>query len=205
MIITIDELLERLETTDGTTLPSIQERRNLEARLRGLEIAVRHMTNNKFHWPEFQTEGQMSFDRDTRKITGAPFQEAGFTVGDSVDLFQDGPVMTTRIIHRDNIQHELGVYTITEVGEDYIIVDEPIRTMSVYAVATLVDYPDDIKDGVANILRYERKMGLKTGIKSETISRYSVTYYDVNGGDTIEGYPASLFGFLDKYKRLRWS
>ena len=47
-------------------------------------------------------------------------------------------------------------------------------------------------------------MRSKTGIKSETLSRHSVTYYDMDHENSLDGYPASLVGFLEPYKQMRW-
>ena len=69
---------------------------------------------------------------------------------------------------------------------------------------TLVEYPADILSGVVKLLKYDAKMGDKLGLKSESVSRMSKTYYDVNASENIEGYPAALMSFLDKYKELRW-
>ncbi len=40
-----------------------------------------------------------------------------------------------------------------------------------------------------------KSMGAKLGIKSESIARMSITYYDVNASDNIEGFPAAKFSF----------
>lgn len=71
-------------------------------------------------------------------------------------------------------------------------------------MVTLVNYPPDIKRGVKKLIQYDKKMSGKIGIKSETISRMSTTYYDVNAAENIEGYPVSLLSFLKKYERIRW-
>ena len=44
----------------------------------------------------------------------------------------------------------------------------------------------------------------KVGIKSETLSRHSVTYYDQDAGNQVMGYPASLMGFLSPYIKARF-
>ncbi|WP_336272164.1 hypothetical protein [Lactococcus lactis] len=54
------------------------------------------------------------------------------------------------------------------------------------------------------MLQYDVTMGDKLGIKSESIARMNITYYDMNSSESINGYPASLFGFLKKYKKMRW-
>ena len=44
----------------------------------------------------------------------------------------------------------------------------------------------------------------KVGIKSETLSRHSVTYFDLDKTNQVMGYPVSLLGFLEKYKKVRF-
>ena len=44
----------------------------------------------------------------------------------------------------------------------------------------------------------------KVGIASETISRHSVTYFSMDGDNSIMGFPKSLMGFLTPYKKARF-
>ena len=53
-------------------------------------------------------------------------------------------------------------------------------------------------------MKYECNMRDKVGIKSESISRHSVTYYDVNEENQVMGYPVSLLGFLKPYIKARF-
>ena len=69
---------------------------------------------------------------------------------------------------------------------------------------TLVQYPADVTRGIKKLIAYDKKMASKIGIKSESISRMSTTYYDVNASENIDGYPASLLSFLTKYEKMRW-
>ena len=72
------------------------------------------------------------------------------------------------------------------------------------SMITLVQYPADVKAGLKKILSYNLKMADKIGIKSESISRMSTTYYDVNASETVDGYPTALVSFLQKYEKMRW-
>lgn len=47
-------------------------------------------------------------------------------------------------------------------------------------------------------------MAGKIGIKSETISRMSTTYYDMTATENTDGYPSALLSFLKKYEKMRW-
>ncbi|MNE93903.1 hypothetical protein D3C80_1918100 [compost metagenome] len=42
----------------------------------------------------------------------------------------------------------------------------------------------------------------KSGIQSESISRYSVTYG--SGGDATSGYPVEIINGLNQYRKLKW-
>ena len=66
---------------------------------------------------------------------------------------------------------------------------------------TLLKYPVSVKNGVKELLEYEYKNKSKKGIKSESLSRYSVTYSDDN---ILDGYPEKLLSFLTPYKRARF-
>ena len=50
----------------------------------------------------------------------------------------------------------------------------------------------------------EYPMDVKMGVQSETISRHSVTYYNLDGNTSSMGYPVALLGFLKPYKRARF-
>ena len=71
-------------------------------------------------------------------------------------------------------------------------------------LATKVVYPMDVKLGVANMLKWEQSNRDKIGVSSETISRHSVTYFDMTGDNSLMGYPKALLGFLKPYKRARF-
>jgi hypothetical protein len=43
----------------------------------------------------------------------------------------------------------------------------------------------------------------KVGIKSETLSRHSVTYFDQDASNQMMGYPAALLGCLKPYRKAR--
>ena len=72
------------------------------------------------------------------------------------------------------------------------------------AMVTKVEYPADIKRGIKKLIEYDKAMAGKVGIKSETIARMSITYYDVNTAENTDGYPSSLLSFLKKYEKMRW-
>ncbi len=66
------------------------------------------------------------------------------------------------------------------------------------------EYPMDVKMGTINMLNWNLENREKVGIQSETISRHSVTYFNMDGDNSIMGYPKSLLGFLKPYMKARF-
>ena len=66
------------------------------------------------------------------------------------------------------------------------------------------EYPMDVKMGAVNLMKWELSNREKVGVASETISRHSVTYFDMTGDNSSMGYPVALMGFLKPYKRARF-
>lgn len=98
-----------------------------------------------------------------------------------------------------------GLYTIKAVDMDngHIEVNEELVSEPVVMVTKVV-YPMDIKLGVANMLSWDLNNRDKVGVQSETISRHSVTYFNMDGDNSIMGYPKSLLGFLKPYMKARF-
>lgn len=65
-------------------------------------------------------------------------------------------------------------------------------------------YPMDVKMGVVNLMKWENENREKVGVASESISRHSVTYFNMEGDNSIMGYPKSLMGFLKPYMKARF-
>jgi hypothetical protein len=65
-------------------------------------------------------------------------------------------------------------------------------------------YPMDVKMGVINLLKWEVTNRDKVGVASESISRHSVTYFDMTGDNSTMGYPKALMGFLKPYMKARF-
>ena len=69
----------------------------------------------------------------------------------------------------------------------------------------VVEYPPAIVNGVINLVLWDLKHDYsKDGIKSETISRHTVTYFDTNSGDKYMNYPAAMFDFLKPFYKARF-
>lgn len=64
-------------------------------------------------------------------------------------------------------------------------------------------YPPDVVEGANGMLLWDATYRDKTGIKSETIARHSVTY-DAEAANTATGYPDRVTGFLKPYRKARF-
>ena len=155
----------------------------------GLETMVRKVTNNNFQLIKFRIRGL--------RLSGSTIKASS----GRVDIFKTGDT-----IEINGTDYNDGLYVVESVSNDAITIRGGFITeTNSGAIATKVSYPADVLTGVKKLIAYDAKMRDKAGIKSETIARWSVTYYDVTAAESSEGYPVSLLGFLDKYRKLRWS
>ncbi|HEL2322922.1 TPA: hypothetical protein TZN99_000207 [Streptococcus suis] len=155
----------------------------------GLETMVRKLTNNNFQLIKFRIRGL--------KLSGSTIQAGS----GRVDIFRPGDT-----IEINGTNYNDGLYVVESVSDGVIAIHgDFIAETHPGAIATKVSYPADVLTGVKKLIAYDAKMRDKAGIKSETVARWSVTYYDVTAAESSEGYPVSLLGFLDKYRKLRWS
>ena len=157
--------------------------------LDALEAACRSLTNNKFQ------------NRHIR------FKEIEF-VGTNLIAIQD-PIVGLKVgdtIEVNYSHYNDGLFVIEEIaGKQIKVQGTPFIVANTGgSMLTLVQYPADIARGIKKLIAYDKKMASKIGIKSESISRMSITYYDVNASENIDGYPASLLSFLTKYEKMRW-
>lgn len=95
-----------------------------------------------------------------------------------------------------------GIYTVEKIEAEMIRLDRKLYAAADNMVTKVV-YPEAVKEGVLNMLQWELNMRSKTGIKSETLSRHSVTYFDMDAANSLDGYPVSLMGFLEPYYKAR--
>ena len=182
MIISLDEAL-KLDPDATQDADAIREMCD------GLETMVRKLTNNNFQLIKFRIRG-LKLSGNTIKASSG-----------RVDIFKAGDT-----IEINGTDYNDGLYVVESVSNDAITIrGDFITETNSGAIATKVSYPADVLTGVKKLISYDAKMRDKAGIKSETVARWSVTYYDVTAAESSEGYPVSLLGFLDKYRKLRWS
>lgn len=174
MIIAVDEVM---------SLPEFRGQNigMMEQKLDAAELMIRAYTHNNFQnrFVRYQADS-----RGDRLLITSDYLEVGDTIQISQSMVNDG------------------LYTITEIGDDFIRLDK--KLYSCVNLVTKVEYPADIKMGVLNLLKWDIQNRDKTGIKSETLSRYSVTYFDQDVNNQVMGYPVSLLGFLKPYMKARF-
>lgn len=175
MIISVDELL---------TLPEFsgQSEQILTDKLTALEDLIRAYTNNNFQNRAIRFEGASVFDR---VYGSSPYLK----VGDTVQITQS--------------QVNDGLYIVEEITDEYTRLDSEIFAVSKNLV-TKVEYPSVIKKGIIDLMKWELTNRDKVGIQQETISRHSVTYFNMDGNNSVMGYPKLLLGFLKPYMKARF-
>lgn len=176
MIMTVAEL-RQFVTTDETD-------QALEAHLQALELLIRAYTNNNFQVRAFRSVAVAMSEHDFICNGAVPFR-----VGDTLQVTES--------------DLNAGLVNVIAVDGETISVEESLNDES-GVVITKVAYPADVKLGVVNMLKWQLDNGDKVGVQSETISRHSVTYFDQSAANTVMGFPVSLLGFLQPYKRARF-
>lgn len=175
MIVDVEELMQMQEFVGAGE-------KALKRKLEGLENLIRSYTNNNFQ----NRKVRFSAGSEGNTLFGnCPFLKCGDTVQ----------------ITQSNVND--GLYVVTEVDETQTSVDKELFNVPTNLV-TKVEYPPDIQQGIIDLMRWEVENRQKVGIKSETISRHSVTYYDLDANNQVMGYPVSLLGFLKPYMKARF-
>lgn len=176
MIISVDELKNYCDDFQDDNAQMLQ------AKIAGLEERIRAYTNNNFQ---------------NRYIRGKFPSENGVLVG----VLPNVNVGDTLQVSQSRIND--GLYTVASVDGGKITLNKLLFDVDINLVTKIV-YPPDIIDGVIQLLQWEKQYSKRIGVKSETISRHTVTYYDQDKNNQVMGYPASLMGFLKPYVKARW-
>lgn len=177
MIMTVSELKQFITTDIEDSV--------LEAKLQALELLIRAYTNNNFQKRAFRAVAvAMSSGHQLMVKTPNPFK-----AGDTLQI-------------TDSELNE-GLVNVRTSSNGTITVKEELYDES-GVIITKVVYPMDVKMGVANLMKWELDNRDKVGVASETISRHSVTYFNMDGDNSLMGYPKSLMGFLKPYMKARF-
>lgn len=154
----------------------------LEGKLQALELLVRKYTNNNFQNRNVRfvcqsINGKLQLSTNLLKV------------GDTIEISQT--------IVND------GLYVIKQINNNEITLDIPLVDEP-YLLVTKIVYPFDVQMGVINMLKWDLNNRDKVGVASESISRHSVTYFNMDGDNSSIGYPKSLVGFLKPYMKARF-
>lgn len=169
---------------DVMSLPEFMHmnEKQVQKKLDALELLIRKYTNNNFQNRHIRFSASSLGNR----IKGChPFIRVDDTIQISESNVNDG------------------LYVIKEIGDDFIRIDSELFPVD-HNLVTKVEYPVDVQQGVIKMLQWEVESMNRIGIKSETLSRHSVTYFDQDKNNQVMGFPVSLFGFLETYKKARF-
>lgn len=173
------------------TLASMDEfkgvdKSTLERKLNSVEQLIRAYTNNNFQNRAVRFEARSEGSKlIADNLAVPPFLREGDTVEISQSTVNDG------------------LYVVKSVTADGITVDKDLFCVGTNLV-TKIQYPADVQEGVINLLQWEIENRQKVGIKSESLSRHTVTYFDQDADNQVMGYPVSLLGFLAPYIKARF-
>jgi hypothetical protein len=151
----------------------------IETRLKAIESVIRKYTNNNFQKRAIRFAGRS----EGLKVFGFPLYMA---IHDTVEISQSGV--------------NDGLYQITDITDNYIQVDRFLYTTG-NNVVTKIEYPADVVQCAVDLYEWKQKHGDKVGIKSETISRHSVTYED--SATLFMGYPVGILNGLALHRKAR--
>lgn len=176
MLMTVTELRQYVSTDETDQV--------LEAQLQALELSIRAYTNNNFQVRPFRAVA-VAMGNTLMVNTAIPFK-AGDTLQITDSDLQDNALVTVEAVDGGTITVKEDLYDESAV------------------VITKVAYPADVKMGVVNMVKWELDNRDKVGVASETISRHSVTYFDMSEGNSTMGYPKAVLGFLRPYMKARF-
>ena len=177
MIMTVAELRQFIETDEADQA--------LEVRLQALEHSIRAYTNNNFQIRALRAVAS-AMSEGQQLITAA---HNPFKPGDTLQITDS--------------ELNAGLFTVKAVEDGIITVNEELYDEA-GVVITKVWYTADVKLGVANMLKWQLDNGDKIGVASETLSRHSVTYFNMDGDNSTMGFPKALLGFLKPYMKARF-
>lgn len=174
MIISLEKAKELITFPDGWSDAKIK------LKLLAVEQTIRAYTNNNFQ------------DRDIRRsadINDGLFFAVipiPFAVGDTIQISETAL--------------NKGLFTVAEVDDYTFSVEESVIDEADVLV-TKISYPADVVDCCLNLMEWEIKNRDKVGIKSETLSRHSVTYED--SASMFRGYPKGILNAVNHYRKVR--
>ena len=154
----------------------------IRMKLLAVEQTIRAYTNNNFQDTGFRVNAD---------IASGVFKATSlipFSIGDTVQVSES--------------RLNKGLFTVSMVDDQTFAVSEETRD-EISVLVTKVVYPADVVACAVNLLEWEVNNRGKVGIQSESLSRHSVTYFNMDGANNVMGYPTSLLGCLKAYRKVR--
>ena len=155
----------------------------IEMKLKAVEQTIRAYTNNNFQNRGIRVQADIA--------AGVFMSESliPFAAGDTVQVSES--------------RFNSGLFTVSEVSNDTTFTVEEDTRDEDDVLVTKVEYPADVVACAVNLMEWEVNNRAKVGVQSETLSRHSVTYFNMDGVNNVMGYPASLLGCLKPYRKAR--
>lgn len=152
-------------------------------RLKAIEQTIRAYTNNNFQARGYRVRA------DIRGGIFYPALPVVFAPGDTIQVSE--------------AVYSGGLYTVSSVkpGDSLQVNEDAADECGV--LLTKVVYPADVVACAVNLLEWEVNNRAKVGIQSETLSRHSVSYFNMDSANQVMGYPAALLGALKPYRKAR--
>lgn len=173
MIISVEQAKELVDLNGWTD-------KKIQMKLDAIESVIRAYTHNNFQNRSLRAECSVI----APKLYGSV---PGLKVGDTVEIndscFSDG------------------LYVVEAIEEKMITVDKQLLDES-HALVTKVEYPADVVNFLVELLEWSVNYGGKVGVKSETLSRHSVTYED--SATLFMGYPIGILNGLKLHMKARF-
>ena len=174
MIISVEKAKNLISFPDSWTDEKIK------MKLLAVEQTIRAYTNNNFQNRGFRVQADI---------------RAGVFMSESLIPFSvDDTVQVSESVFNS------GLFTVSTADDQSFTVGEGTRD-EIAVLVTKVEYPADVINCCVELMEWAVNFAGKVGIKSETLSRHSVTYED--SATMFMGYPASLLGCLKPYRKAR--
>lgn len=153
----------------------------IEMKLKAVEQTIRAYTNNNFQDRGFRIRADI---------------RSGVFMSESLIPFS--PDDTIQV---SESQYNNGLFTVAFDDDQTFTVNENTLDEDDVLV-TKISYPADVVECCAELLEWSVNFGGKVGIKSETLSRHSVTYED--SATLFMGYPVGILNGLKLHKKARF-
>lgn len=166
---------------DFISFPETWTDEKIKMKLLAVEQTIRAYTNNNFQNRDIRIQADI---------------RAGVIMSESLI-----PFVVDDTVQVSESRLNKGLFTVSaETDDTTFTVNEDTRDEDDVLI-TKIEYPADVVNCCVELMEWAVNFAGKVGIKSETLSRHSVTYED--SATMFMGYPASLLGCLKPYRKCR--